>query len=204
MKNKEHKPWSDVTDDEIKSEVWKDVCGYGGLYMVSDLGRIKSFVYYNGANVRFLKPQISKRGYYFVDLCKNNVKKKLLLHRLVAEAFIPNPENKPCIDHIDRNGINNRVSNLRWCTQKENCNNKFTKEYRDKTRYYEDGLKRATERSISISMKPIIQIDKFGNIVNEFKSMAEAKRLFGYSSSCICRCCKGQRELYKGFKWMYK
>lgn len=53
-------------------------------------------------------------------------------------------------------------------------------------------------------MKPIIQIDKFGNIVNEFKSMAEAKRLFGYSSSCICRCCKGQRELYKGFKWMYK
>ena len=109
-------------------EIWKDVKGYEGLYQVSNLGRIKSFNGYDGHKYirreKILNPYKQKSGenYYrsVVKLIKNKNSKDYKVHRLVAKAFIPNPNNLPVINHIDGNPLNNRIDNLEWCTQKHN------------------------------------------------------------------------------------
>lgn len=121
---------------ESIAEIWKDIQGYEGLYQVSNLGRVKSL----GRNVKrpltkigyvwqpekILKPNKTKYGYLKITLRKNNKSKYFTVHRLVAITFIPNPENKPQIDHINADKTNNSVNNLRWVTCKENINNPLT------------------------------------------------------------------------------
>lgn len=120
---------------EIMEEIWKDIEGYEGLYQVSNLGRVKSldrkidfkdgrYATYKG---RVLSPKI-KNGYKYVVVTQNSKYRTFLVHRLVAKAFLPNPENKPCIDHINTDRTDNRVENLRWCTHKENMWNIKTRE----------------------------------------------------------------------------
>lgn len=110
-----------------KLEIWKDIEGYKGLYRISSLGQVKSLNYNKTGKERILKSAVCGGGYLQIELSKNSKRKKYLVHRLTAQAFIPNPENKPCIDHIDTNPLNNNVKNLRWCTQKENLNNPLSK-----------------------------------------------------------------------------
>ncbi len=118
-----------------EKEIWKDVLGYEGLYQVSNLGRVKSLSRklnfgwtYRITPSKILKPSLRKRksdfeiGYFVVGLHKNGKTKYIYIHRLVATHFIPNSKNKPQIDHIDGNTANNKASNLRWCTVKENNN----------------------------------------------------------------------------------
>ena len=109
----------------MEKEIWKDVKNYEGLYEVSNLGRVKSLNYNRTRKEKILKSGYVC-GYCKVVLWKYGKKKMYTVHRLVAEHFIPNPDNKPCIDHIDGNRSNNRVENLRWCTYKENSNNPIT------------------------------------------------------------------------------
>ena len=121
-------------------EQWKDIKGYEGMYQVSTLGRVRSLdrmIYNKGlfnkdgwflCKGRVLTPRVSKSrglsiGYYSVCLIKNGVAKNFCIHRLVASAFLENPYNKDHVDHIDSDVTNNKVDNLRWCTQKENMNN---------------------------------------------------------------------------------
>lgn len=113
----------------IMQEEWKDIQGYEGLYQVSNLGRVKSCsrIVYTGNGVKHkyqrLREHILKSSgakYRQVILCKNGKTKQGLLHRLVAEAFIPNPDNLPCINHKDENPLNNRADNLEWCSYKYN------------------------------------------------------------------------------------
>ena len=106
----------DFTEEELKSEMWCDIIGYEGLYQISTLGRVKSF--HNGGE-RILKLQISS-GYYRVNLNKNGNNKNFRVHILVAKAFIPNPKNKPVVNHKDLNPLDCRVSNLEWSTYSEN------------------------------------------------------------------------------------
>ena len=96
-------------------EIWKEIKDYEGLYQVSNLGRVKS-------STKILKNRLSKRGYYIVTLYKNGKSTTKWVHRLVAEAFIPNPDNLPQVNHKDEDKLNNRVDNLEWCTAKYNCN----------------------------------------------------------------------------------
>lgn len=119
-------------------EKWKDVSGYEGLYQVSTEGRVRSVEREIDYLVKgkykakrkfpsiILNPYIGTNGYKQIDLTYKQKKGKFLLHRLLAEAFIPNPENKPCIDHINGNKLDNRIENLRWCTYEENNNNPVT------------------------------------------------------------------------------
>lgn len=99
-----------------KDEIWKDIKGYEGLYLVSNLGDV-----YSCLSNKKLKPG-SDNGYLKVNLCKNNKVKQFTVHRLVALAFLPNENNYPCVNHKDENPSNNNVNNLEWCTYKYNNN----------------------------------------------------------------------------------
>lgn len=109
------------------TEVWKDIKGYEGLYQVSNFGRVKSVArkiqlkqYAKETTETIMKLDLNKRGYLYVHLCKNSKYKSYRVHRLVAEAFVENPEHKDQVNHIDRNVLNNKSSNLEWCTNVEN------------------------------------------------------------------------------------
>lgn len=121
-------------------EIWLPIKGYEGLYDVSNFGRVRSvdrIIYKTSKNGKLyssirkgvilsLKPNEKRNNYVEVGLCKEGVRTNLKVHRLVAIAFIPNPENKPDIDHIDGNPLNNNASNLRWVTKSENMKNPIT------------------------------------------------------------------------------
>lgn len=98
-------------------EIWKEIEGYAGLYEVSNWGNIRSLKF-----GRKLNPAVNSSGYKLISLSKEGKSKSFSVHRLVAEAFIPNSNNYPCINHKDENKTNNHVGNLEWCTQKYNCN----------------------------------------------------------------------------------
>lgn len=106
-------------------EVWKDVGGYEGLYQVSNLGRIRRLLFVNNVCVKpketIVTPSVKDNDYLYISLHKNGYRKNKYVHRLVAEAFLPNPNNHPVVNHIDYDVTNNSVDNLEWCSQKHNA-----------------------------------------------------------------------------------
>jgi hypothetical protein len=107
-------------------EVWKDVVGYEGIYQVSNLGNVKRISKTRGVNIKYkndyiLKPMDNGKGYLRVKLTNNGISKRVMLHRIIAEAFIPNIYNKKVVNHINCNLKDNSINNLEWCTQSENC-----------------------------------------------------------------------------------
>lgn len=100
------------------TEIWKNIEGYEGKYQVSNLGRVKSMI----GQEKVLHPKKHRNGHLQIGLHKDKKRKTMYIHRLVAQAFIPNPDNLPCVNHKDENPNNNNVDNLEWCTQKYNCN----------------------------------------------------------------------------------
>ena len=190
----------------MEEEIWKPIKDYEGLYEVSNLGRVKSLNYRGTGKERILK-NIECKGYLTVCLTKNGKQKVLKVHRLVAEVFIPNPEGKPCIDHINTIKTDNRVENLRWVTHKENNNNPLTKK-----KYSENHREQTGENSPNYGKtgesnpksKPVIQIDPNTNeIVNTYPGVREAERQTGFDQSAISRCCRGEQKIHKGYKWMF-
>ena len=105
----------------MQKEIWRPIKGYEGLYEISNLGKIKSN-FRQGSTTDFLKISNNGNGYMMVRLCKNGKAKKYYLHRLLAQTFIDNPEDKPQVNHINENRSDNRLENLEWVTQKENNN----------------------------------------------------------------------------------
>lgn len=110
-------------------EEWLDIKGYEGLYKISSSGKVKSYHPFGNhqkiGKEHYIAPTFTSTGYYKVELMKNHIRRSFKIHRLVAIAFIPNPLNKPYVNHLDGNKLNNHVSNLEWCTQKENITHAY-------------------------------------------------------------------------------
>ena len=172
-------------------EIWKDIKGYEGKYQVSNLGNVKAVHYHNGGKEKLLK-RGNTRGYLTVVLCKNGQMKTYRVHRLVAETFISNPNNLPCVNHKDENTLNNNANNLEWCTEKYN-NNYGTKKARISETLRQNNLG-----------KPILQYDLRGNFIKQWKNAREIERVLGISNGNICSCCKGNRRSTGGYLWRYR
>lgn len=172
-------------------EVWKDIVGYEGLYQVSNLGRIKSFRKWNRAKdpgERILNPTIANNGYEQVTLYRGQKDRhKFLVHRIVANAFIENPENLEAINHKDENRLNNRADNLEWCTLS-----------------YNNAYGTARIRGSITQGRPIDQYTLEGIHLATYESLAVASMITGISSHAISDCCKGRTASGKGYVWRYK
>lgn len=181
-------------------EIYKDIEGYEGLYQVSNLGNVKSLVNNKGiAREKILKPFINSKGYKRVELSKNKTSKIYSVHRLVANALLPNTHNYPCVNHKDENCENNNVENLEWCSYKYNCNFGTRNERAGK----------AISKSMTNNKKisKAVCAYKGGELVITFQSTQEAQRQ-GFNQGAVCSCCRNcyireGNNVYKGYEWRY-
>lgn len=177
------------------NESWKDVEGYEGLYQVSNCGRVKSLERmrlvksgcFGKVKEKILKHGKNKSGYLQVLLWKDGKQKSHRVQRLVANAFIPNPENKPEVNHKDENKENNCVWNLEWCDRKYNCNYGARNEKMLKSRNGKNALKKVL----------CVETNKV------YPSAHEAERQTGIFNQSIIKCCKGKYKSTNGYHWQY-
>ncbi|MBO7712938.1 MAG: HNH endonuclease [Methanobrevibacter sp.] len=166
-------------------------------YYITDFGDVYSITtnkYSNHKGIKTkLKPFLSKNGYLTVSFGHKSTKR--LVHRLVAKAFIPNPDNKAQVNHIDGNKTNNNVSNLEWCTCSENLIHKHRVLGHKGAWFGKFGKNNP-------SSKPVIQL-KNNKIINKFDCIAEAERMTGISHSSISACCKNKSKTAGGYEWEY-
>lgn len=176
-------------------EIWKDIKGYEGLYQVSNLGRVKSLLRkvphlggYRTIPERVVKiHKSSTTGYKMAHLCKNSTYKLYLVHRLVAEAFVPNPHNLPYVNHKNEIRTDNNAENLEWCTPNYNI------EY-----------SHVRERLAFKIQKAVEQYDLDGRLVKVYNSTKIAGNVIGVSPSSIAKCCNGKIGSVKGYLWKFK
>ena len=177
----------------VNGETWEN-------YQVSNLGRILSLDYRNTGRAELMTPVETINGYYQVLFRQNGEYVQPLIHRLVAETFLPNPYNKPFVNHkiegdkgkkinivyINEDGlIDEKKSTIEWCTAKENSN-----------------YGTCIQRAVKSKLKPVIQLTLDGEFVREWESAKEAGRN-GFDSSAVTKCCRGKLKSHKGFRFMY-
>lgn len=182
-------------------EIWKDIKGYEGWYQVSNCGRIKSlervFIRKNGTpffvRERILKYAFDHGGYPYVTLIKFKKRHNKAVHRIVAETFIPNPENKPCIDHIDCDPTNPRVDNLRWVTSSENNLNPITVQRRQRG---------SSPIGKGLNARPIIGTSILDGSKIYFARIKDAQQYKFYADG-IRHNIQGRTKEYNGYTWEY-
>lgn len=185
-------------------EEWKAVVGFEGLYEVSNLGNVRSIQFHGKRRNKLMSPTDVK-GYKFVKLrdWEDKVELSYPIHRLVAQAFIPNPENKPQVDHIDTNPSNNTVGNLRWVTSLENQNNPLTLE---RLKANMTAYNKSDKHKLDVQTSqghPVIQYDRNGNFIAKFPSINDAANKLGTTACCIKRVCDGNRKYHRNFVFKY-
>lgn len=170
-------------------ETWKDIKNYQGIYQISSFGKIKN------NKGKILKQFKNHKGYLVIQLSKNGDSKNYIVHRLVAKEFIPNPENKPQINHKNCNKEDNRIDNLEWCTNTEN-----------KAHAKIHGLCKSSPKGGSnLRAKKVIQYDKEGRIVRKWDCIQDIVRCFKIATgSNISGCCKHKLKTAYGYKWEYE
>ena len=192
-----------------ETEIWRTPIYKGEIYdnyQVSNLGRLISLNYRRTGKAKLMEPYEKGRKYLQVSLYKNGKEDWVYVHQLIAETFLPNPENKPCINHkiegdegkkinmvfFNEDGsINKEKSTIEWATYEEN-NNYGTRNQRI--------FEKTTNGKLS---KPVLQLSLTGELIREYPSIKEAERN-GFNHCNICQCCNGKQKTHKGFRWMYK
>jgi len=175
-------------------EIWKDIDGYNGLYQISNYGRVKSLIKHNGTDERILKPIKNLNGYLQVNLSKKGKLNIYSIHRLVAQAFIPNDDLlKTEINHKDENKINNNVNNLEWVDHKSNMN-------------YGTRNERSSKSQIN-NPKRSKQVNQYSldgkTLIKTFPSIRQIGRETSFAPQNICNCCNGKVKQAYGFIWEY-
>lgn len=182
------------------TEIWKDIEGFEN-YQVSDCGRVRSKNWNNTGSCRnlYLKPH--NKGYLQVELRMGKTRKMLLVHRLVAQAFIPNPNGYAQINHIDEDKQNNNISNLEWCTQSQNL----------KAHYKNHSCKRSSaffvrRKRVANPMRNTYKIQQLtldGELIKLWDFAVDVKHQLNYNATSIWECCEGKRKTAYGYKWQY-
>ena len=172
-------------------------------YFISNFGRVFS----KKSNKVMKNRVVSKNGYQQITLDNS----QLLVHRLVAQAFIPNPNNLPCVNHKDENPFNNDFRNLEWCTYKYNSNygtnpsrhsKKMLDRYNNDQDWKSDCIKRLAEIQKK-KRKRVVQLDKFNNYLKTYES-SYATEKDGHLSVHVCDCANGKRKTHHGYKWIWE
>ena len=179
----------------MNREIWKQIAGYEELYEISSFGNVRSLdrvvphttKRQKRCAGKTISHDINWAGYHRVTLFKEHKRTRYAVHRLVAEAFVPNINNLPQINHKDENPHNNCASNLEWCDNKYNIN-----------------YGTRTERASSHLRKPVLQLDMNGAVVGRYISQNEAERQTGILQSCISRVCLGGARQSGGYIWRYE
>lgn len=169
-------------------EIWRDIRGFEGLYQVSNFGRIKSFqaIHKKGKpSEYYLNASLANNGYHQVTLYKNKKRSKLLVHRIVAEAFIDNPDNLPQVNHKDENRLNNHADNLEWCT------NLYNNRYGTKNSRFSEA-----------HSFPIEQMTTSGKPIAKYKSARVAEALLNIPHTQIGTACRNGTVCHD-FRWRY-
>ena len=179
--------------------VWRSPPDYEGLYMVSDSGLVKSLI-----SDKILKPNHMNNGYLSVELFKDKKSKRILIHRLVAQTFIENPNNFPCVNHIDENKHNNNVNNLEWCTRSYNINYGTANERRRRHWHVTEKVSKAWRENKIKNGKPVLCYTKKGEFVRRFNSAKEAGEILKTTYSHICSVCNGKRKSAAGYIFKYE
>lgn len=189
------------------NEVWKPVRGYEDRYEVSNTGKVRSLNYRHKGITKELKPTTEGKGYLMVGLCRDGSMKWGKIHRLVAEAFLPNPENKREVNHIDGDKKNNVVDNLEWVTASENMKHAFKiglikpdPEWGRTlgTKYGKESARKHAEEC----RKPIWAINSDSGYVSFFESAAQVEKILGINHSSVPRVCDGRQKSAKGYRFI--
>ncbi len=186
------------------NEQWRNIKGFEGLYQVSNLGNVKSLKRFNRTSKiysslgyyrkeKILKPSKDAAGYLKIDLCKNGKRKNYLIHRLVAETFIPNPENKLQVNHKDGNKSNNFVDNLEWATPKENIIHAVV-----------NGLNIPKKGWKHHSSKAVLQYDMNNNFIKRWGSIIDANKALNISETSISYCCNNKQRKAGKYRWKFE
>lgn len=184
--------------EDLKGEEWKPVVGYESYYLISNYGRLKSLTRYTfdskGRSMyhkgKIVKASVSRCGYATFRISVEGKLICVILHRLVADAFIPNHENLPFVHHLDEDKLNNKVSNLGWISNKDNIN------YKDTQKRHSESLKKSIRHKTYI----VKQYDLLGNEMATYRGKSEIIDA-GYSYDGVVHCCKGVTRTHSGYLW---
>lgn len=186
--------------DNLTNEIWRHIDGLPNIYMVSNLGNVKSLSEAKLGGL--MKPYKNAYGYLSVNLHIGQKKRQLQrIHRLVARAFLPNPENKPQVNHINGIKTDNSVSNLEWCTSHENMQHA----HKTGLKKFTENMRKASKVSAQKRRVKVVQLSMDGDLIKEWNSIKEAAETLSMHKASIIKCC-GNKKWYKstgGYRWQY-
>ena len=188
--------------EHLEGEEWRALHSFEHYY-VSSLGRVASVRNNTARLLRLTRQTYRNRTYAYVCLMESGKRRKVRVHRLVAEVFLSNPHNFKEIDHINNDGTDNRISNLRWCTHKENMNNPITAEIQKRYRTFDPDRPDA-KKWINRHEGERKRVGQFldGILIKEFSSIGEAERV-GFVKCSISAVCHGRNKTYRGYVWKF-